>query len=146
MNSDRIVGIGTLSLATLLYWLAGNSEAYLFPRSISVAIGVLGLAILASTLRGSFQSPPVADRSMSAGLRIMPVLAVFVAYRWAMEAIGFYSAAFFAFLTIAWIYAPEPFSIPAVAKRVAVSAAFVGALFALFSWLLRVRTPGGLLF
>ena len=62
-----------------------------------------------------------------------------------MESLGFYVSAFAAFLTIVWLYAPEPVSTPVVAKRLAISAAFVAAIFVLFSVLLNVQTPRGIL-
>ena len=62
-----------------------------------------------------------------------------------METFGFYSSAFAAFLIIVWLYAPEPFSYRTASKRIAISAVFTVAIFALFSLLLRVQTPRGML-
>ena len=78
-------------------------------------------------------------------LKVLPALAVFVVYRLTMESIGFYVSAFAAFLIIVWIYAPEPVSARVAAKRVAISAAFIAAIFVLFSVLLNVQTPRGML-
>jgi hypothetical protein len=75
----------------------------------------------------------------------VPVLAILVGYRWAMEYVGFYTAGFGAFLVIVWLYAPEPTTARAAAKRIAVATAFVGVIFAIFSLLLRVQTPRGFL-
>ena len=62
-----------------------------------------------------------------------------------METFGFYSSAFAAFLIVVWLYAPEPFSYRTASKRIAISAVFTLAIFALFSLLLRVQTPRGML-
>jgi hypothetical protein len=145
MSADRIVGLGGLTLGLLLIVLAGDTEAYLFPRSIAVAMAVLGLAIFASTLRPHSRSTTIADKARISWPRVVPVLAVLVVYRWAMEVIGFYSAGFAAFLAIAWIYGPEPFSVGTAIKRIAISAAFMAAIFAVFFLLLRVQTPRGVL-
>ncbi|NNC65058.1 MAG: hypothetical protein HKN84_09755 [Gammaproteobacteria bacterium] len=142
MNQDRIAGIGALALGATLYALAGESEAYLFPRSIALAIGILGLMIAGSSLTGIIQPAAGGSRRW---LRVLPALAVFVAARFVMEPLGFYVSAFAAFLTIVWIYAPEPASARAAATRVAISAAFIAAIFVLFSVLLNVQTPRGLL-
>ena len=145
MSQDRIAGSAALVLGITLYALAGESEAYLFPRSIALAIGLLGLVIAGSTLTSMVR--PAADRpgASSRWLAVLPVLAVFVAYRFTMEALGFYVSAFAAFLIIVWIYAPEPVSPPVAAKRLAISAAFIAVIFVLFSVLLNVQTPRGLL-
>lgn len=145
MSTDRFTGIGTLLLGIMLYAIAGESEAYLFPRFIAIAVGLIGIAIAASTFAGMRQSTASIGSTGRAWLEVLPVLTVFIAYRWAMEAIGFYAAAFAAFLTIVWIYAPEPFSYRAATKRIAISATFTAVIFALFSVLLRVQTPRGLL-
>jgi hypothetical protein len=145
MSADRIAGLAGLALGVLLFALAGESEAYLFPRFTAIGIAVLGLAILASTVRASSGSTPVADNAGTTWPRIVPVLLIFIVYRWAMEAIGFYTAGFAAFLAIVWIYAPEPFSVGSAVKRIAISAAFIAVIFAVFSLLLRVQTPRGIL-
>ena len=76
---------------------------------------------------------------------VIPVLLAFFAYPWAMETLGFYVTAFAVFLFIVSLYAPDGYSPRAVAKRVAVSAAFIGVIYALFALLLRVQTPQGVL-
>lgn len=145
MSTDRITGISTLVLGIVLYSLAGDSDAYLFPRLIAIAIALLGIAVAGSTFTGALRSIGSAAGASRAWLKILPALAVLIAYRWAMEMIGFYAAAFVAFLTIVSIYAPEPFSYRTATKRIAISAAFVAVIFAVFSLLLRVQTPRGLL-
>lgn len=142
MSADRIAGIGALVLGATLYALAGDSEAYLFPRIIALAIGALGLAITATSV---LQRAPELPGASAAWLKTLPVFAVFLAYRWTMETLGFYVSAFAAFLVIVWIYAPEPFSARAAAVRVAISAAFILAIYALFSLLLNVQAPRGIL-
>ena len=142
MSADRFAGIGALVLGVTLYALAGDSEAYLFPRIIALVIGALGLAITAGSV---LQRAPQLPDASAAWLKILPVLAVFLAYSWTMEALGFYVSAFAAFLVIVWIYAPEPFSARVAAVRVAISAAFIAAIYALFSVLLNVQTPRGIL-
>lgn len=145
MSQDRIAGIGALVLGAALYALAGESEAYLFPRNIALAIGLLGIVIAGSTLTGMIR-PAAAKASTGRGwLKVLPALVVFAAYRFTMESVGFYVSAFAAFLIVVWIYAPGPVSARVAATRVAISAAFIAAIFVLFSVLLNVQTPRGLL-
>ena len=145
MSVDRLVGLGATALGILLYALAGESDAYLFPRLIALAVAGLGVAILGSAFLGGRSAPSSASDVTRSWASVVPVLVILVAYRWAMELVGFYTAAFAAFVVIVWLYAPEPMTARTAAKRVAISAAFVGVIFAIFSLLLRVQTPRGLL-
>ena len=145
MSIDRLVGLGATVLGILLYALAGESDAYLFPRFIALAVGALGLAILGSTFLAARTAPSSASDVTRSWTSVVPVLAILVAYRWAMELVGFYAAAFAAFVVIVWLYSPEPTTARTAAKRVAISAVFVGVIFAVFALLLRVQTPRGFL-
>ena len=132
MNADQIIGLGGLLAGILLFALAGDSEAYLFPRIIAIVIAVLGLAISVSNLKTSISSTAVAEKVWTSWFRIIPVIAMFILYPLAMEAIGFYSASFVVFLGIVWIYAPEPYSAGAALRRIIISATFIVALFVIF--------------
>jgi hypothetical protein len=145
VKADRYVGIGAVALGVALYAMAGESEAYLFPRLIALAIGLLGLAVLGSALATAQAGSASASASARGWASVLPALAILVAYRWAMEIVGFYTAAFAVFLTIVWVYAPEPVTLRLAARRVVVSAVFVGTIYAIFALLLRVQTPRGLL-
>lgn len=145
MSTDRLVGIGAVALGIVLYALAGESEAYLFPRFIALAIGLFGIGILASAVVTGRARSEGAARAPRGWLKLLPALAILVGYRWALEFVGFYAAAFAVFLVIVWLYAPEPATLRGAAKRIAISAAFVGVLFAIFALLLRVQTPRGFL-
>lgn len=145
MSRDRIAGAGGLGFGVLLFWLAGESEAYLFPRITAILIAMLGAVILIATLLPASRSMPDAESPGINWLRILPLLVMLVIYRWAMEIVGFYSAGFVTFLAIVWIYAPEPFSVRVAARRIVVSGCFMAAIFAIFFLLLRVQTPRGIL-
>ena len=147
MNADRVTGSVGLVLATVLYWLgssANNPDAFLFPRLISIGMALLSIAILVSTERRTTGASRPAPPSFC-WITVIPVLLGFFAYPWAMETIGFYVTALAAFLFIVSLYAPDPYSPRAIAKRVAVSAAFISVIYAVFALLLRVQTPRGVL-
>ena len=110
MSHDRIAGIGALVLGAALYTLAGDSESYLFPRNIALGIGALGLAIVAAAVIGMRPPTTATGGTGRTWLKVLPALAVFVAYALTMESLGFYASAFAAFLIIVWIYAREPVS------------------------------------
>ena len=146
MNKDQIVGLIGLVSGVLLYSLAGDSEAYLFPRIIAIVMAIIGLAILGSNVRKRHRSIPVSEQSRTAWFRIIPVIVLFLVYPWAMEAIGFYATGFAVFLAIVWIYAPEPDTIGIAVRRIAITFVFIITVFAIFSLLLDVQTPRGMLF
>ena len=147
MTADRLTGSVALGVSVVLFWLgsaASNPDAFLFPRLISVGMGLLGIALIVSTRRQIEKSSQPARPSVPWST-IVPALLAFLAYRWAMETLGFYVSAFLAFLFIVSFYAPDPYSPRAIGKRLAVSALFIGVLYALFALLLRVQTPRGVL-
>ena len=146
MNTDRLVGFIGFVLGVLLYLLAGDSEAYLFPRVIAMVMAILGLTILSSNFIRRKKSKPVSEKSKIAWLRIIPVIALFIVYPWAIEVIGFYSAGIVVFLVIVWNYAPEAFAMDVAIRRIVITAIFFVAVFATFSLLLNVQTPRGILF
>lgn len=147
MKANRITAAVALAAAIGLYWLAasaGNPEAYLFPRIIAASMGVLAIAGLLGTFsRHGAATAPI--RVVIPWRSTIPAVAILVGYRWALEALGFYSATFAAFLLIVSIYAPDRRSPRAIVRRVAVAAAFTGVLYGLFAIALRVQTPSGLL-
>ena len=147
MNADRVTGSVGLVLATVLYWLgssASNPDAFLFPRLISIGMGLLSIAIIVSTERRTTATSHPASPPFY-WITVIPVLLGFFAYPWAMETIGFYVTALAAFLFIVSLYAPDPYSPRAIAKRVGISAAFISVIYAVFTLLLRVQTPQGIL-
>ena len=147
MNADRVTGSSGLVLAVVLYWLgssASNPDAFLFPRLISIGMGLLSIAILVSTERRTTGTLHPTLPSFC-WITVIPVLLGFFAYPWAMETMGFYLTAFAVFLFIVSLYAPDPYSPKAIAKRVAVSAAFISLIYTVFALLLRVQTPRGIL-
>lgn len=146
MNKDQLVGLIGLLLGVLLYSLAGDSESYLFPRVIAMVMALLGLAILVTNFTRRSIATPIPDQAETAWLRILPVIALFLVFPWAMQVIGFYLTGFTVFLTIAWCYAPEPFSMGAAVKRIAITAIFFLTVFIIFSVVLDVQIPRGLLF
>jgi len=145
MSVDRLVGIGAVALGIVLYTLAGESEAYLFPRIIALTIGLLGLAMTGTTIVAARATAVDSAAPTHGWGKVLPAIAILLGYRWALELVGFYTAAFAAFMVIIWLYAPERASMRGAAKRIAISAAFVGVLFAIFAVLLRVQTPRGFL-
>lgn len=131
---------------TFLSFTQEPAEAFLFPRIISVVM--LGLAAWNFARAALGLARVGTGVSMGAFLNIAPGLAVvaaliFVGLTW----LGFYTASFLGFLAIYTIYDPVPLTDGrAWLKRLGVSVGFMAVIWALFSRVLQVQTPAGLLF
>ena len=130
----------TLVSAFLVYasFALGNSEDYLFPRLISVMIAVLSLMLW-------FEK---GDADKSTNFKdLMPGIAIATAFILLLKILGFYLASMIVFFTLVMYY-----SKPIESKdfwrvlliKLGVTIVFSLTLYALFTLLLKVRTPEGL--
>ena len=144
LAGDLIV-VALAAAAALASFAGADDSAYLFPRLISAAW--LGLCVLHLILRLA-DAARVQSPDYSALRRAAPGAAIIAVYAALAEAAGFYLAAFCAFLTLATVYDKREGKAGwrrAVA-RILVAGAIILALRAVFSELLRVQTPRGVLF
>lgn len=131
---------------TFLSFTQEPAEAFLFPRIISVAMLALAAWNFARAALGLARVGSGVD---TRGLvNIAPGLAVVAALIFAgLMTLGFYAASFLGFLAIYTIYDPVPLTDGrGWVRRIAVSAAFMTVVYGLFSRVLQVQTPHGLLF
>ena len=130
----------TLVSAFLVYasFALGNSEDYLFPRLISVMIAVLSLMLW-------FEK---GDADKSTNFKdLMPGIAIATAFILLLKILGFYLASMIVFFSLVMYY-----SKPIESKdfwrvlliKLGVTIVFSLTLYALFTLLLKVRTPEGL--
>ena len=143
MNTERLTAFGALLVALGLYALSAlpeNSEAYLFPRLIGIGMAIFAVALIVASFFSAAEDQPIQSVPW---LVIAPGLAVFVAYLYAVEVLGFYVSAFVAFFAIITIYAPERRSLRGWGNRSCVAILFIGAIYAIFGLLLKVQTPTG---
>jgi hypothetical protein len=146
VGKTRIASAVILITALLLFYVSNVArEAYLFPRVIAAVMVVLAGAMLvyewgtgADRVRKIVEPVP--------WLTILPALAVFLAYLLLAERLGFYSTSSLAFFVLISIYSPATVSVSRTIRHLAITAAFIGALYVVFAVLLRVMTPRGLLF
>lgn len=118
---------------------------YLFPRLISVALVALSVLALVRCLQGKEQSNQTVTtkliKNVSAGIAVMFVFVFFAA-----EFLGFYTASALAFLAIVTFYDPAPHAeLRAWVKRVSAMIGFLAVMYGLFTLLLKVQIPQGLL-
>ena len=130
----------TLVSAFLVYasFVLGNSEDYLFPRLISAMFAVLSLMLW-------FEK---GDADKSTNFKdLMPGIAIATAFILLLKILGFYLASMIVFFTLVMYY-----SKPTESKdfwrvlliKLGVTIVFTLTLYALFTLLLKVRTPEGL--
>ena len=130
----------TLVSAFLAYasFVFGNSEDYLFPRLISSMIAVLSLMLWFE--KGDADKPTNFKD-------LMPGIAIATAFILLLKILGFYLASMIVFFSLVMYY-----SKPIESKdfwrvlliKLGVTIVFSLTLYALFTLLLKVRTPEGL--
>lgn len=129
--------------AVLLYLCVGHeaAEAYLFPLIVSIAMFLLSGFLLARELLGLYTS----DVQPMGLFKLLPALALFIAYLYAIETLGMYSSSMLALFLITFIYHPPATLAERLKSSALVAVLFIGAMYVLFSVLLKVQTPMGLL-
>jgi hypothetical protein len=137
-----------LAVAVIVTWLSYTQtpvEAFLFPRLISVFFQGLAVWTFArAVLRLSRVGDGIGFGEIS---NLAPGLAILLVYVfWMAKAIGFYAASTLAFFLIFTIYDPSSHGAPrAWLKRILVTAAFMAVIYCLFTLVLKVQTPRGIL-
>ena len=140
--AGELAVLALAAAATLASFAGADDSAYLFPRLISAAW--LGLCVLHLLLRRT-GAAKAATPDWAALRRAAPGGAIILAYAALAEALGFYLAAFCAFLALATVYDRRGGRRRVIA-RILVACAIIVALRLVFSELLRAQTPRGVLF
>ena len=142
----------SLAIAGLFCFLSfydTDSEIYLFPRIIAMALLGFSIILLVSSLQASKASDQTTANPNKYGsfIKILPGLAVGFIYLAIMDTVGFYTSSFFVFLAFLILYGKrEMTNLKAFVKKVSVSTGFVLVLYLLFWQGLHVRTPTGWIF
>ena len=120
------------------------SEAYLFPRVISVFFLVLALWTFVKALMG--RSRAGNGLSVEMFKNMMPGVIVSAIYIfWAAKSVGFYVSTTVAFFLLVSLYDPSPNSEPKTwIKRIIITVGFIAVMYALFAKILVVYTPRGM--
>jgi hypothetical protein len=118
--------------------------AAIFPRVVLIAMAILSaLLLIRSVIVGR------AGTTSAMEFRFRPFLICFVLiviYFFLLEWIGFYVASFLFFLAVTFVFGLSEISLRKGALRVVSSAVFMGVLYFLFTTLLKVQIPKGVLF
>lgn len=145
MNRDAIVGLVCFAGSVALYACLGHIEearAAVFPRTIIIIMGILsGLLCLQHLL---FRKPE-AKRAPFPFLRVGSLFVIIVIYLFVLETLGFYLASFLFFITVTFVMGYKKLNTKQGLRWALGSFIFTVVLYVLFSVLLEVQTPRGLL-
>lgn len=144
--------VAALTILAVACWIAivsfdvEDPQPYLFPQLFSGIMVALCLMALLRALRGRNRTGAGIGRQQF--LNIAAGLAAMLVYVFALaEWLGFYSAAFFAMLTLYSLYDPQPHNkVRTWAVRLTVTVGFVAVIYVVFALGLKVQTPQGILF
>lgn len=148
MKKDVIVSLVCLAGAIFLFYSLNwidDERAQAFPRVVISIIGVLSLLLLVQTLAlKSVKQAAAGDPFPWA--RFMIMFGLIVVYFAIMERIGFYLSAFLFFIAVTTLFGGAAKRATKAVSRVGLPLVFTGILYLLFSVLLKVQTPRGMLF
>lgn len=153
MNASRqqhlIPATVVLAVAAVVTWLSFTqepAEAFLFPQLISIFFA--GLAAWNFVRAATGLSRVGSGVPLYMLKNILPGLIVVLIYVFfAARGLGFYVSSTLGFLILYTLYDPAPVTdAKAWSKRIAVTLAFMAVIYGLFTLLLKVQTPRGLLF
>ena len=143
--SKFMVPAGMLVCAIVLS-IAGfsgsNQEAFLFPNVVSVIMVVIAAFAVFNSRNSVEEEKPI----LIPWALILPALVIFVTYLALADTVGFYTCSFVAFIALVSIYMPESLTMNSFFKIFATGVIFMLGLYCLFSLLLKVQLPGGILF
>lgn len=118
-----------------------NSEAYLFPMIVASTILVLSLV---SLIREAFDLC-VEDFQAFPFARQLPAILMMIAAVALVEVLGMYTSAFLALAMVSIWYSPEENNQRRLVRSLAFSAGFTAFVYLLFSLMLNVQLPRGIL-
>ena len=147
---QQIVPAGlVVALALWVTWVSfavDDPEPYLFPRLVSLVLLTLSVVLLVRALTGKTVTGAGLDgRTLK---NVAPAIAVTLVYVFVLaDLVGFYAASTAAFFALVTLYDPAPHDeIETWLKRLAVTVGFMAVIAVLFTLVLKVQVPRGVLF
>ena len=136
-----LVAISLSILLVVASFSGGNSEAYLFPRIITSTMLVLSLILLIQHFYE--KNHPIKKINIA---KLAPFFTLIIIFILLGENLGFYLCASLMFLTICYFYYPEKKGVKKFLFFLLIGAAFMMAIYFLFTFLLKVQVPRFFLF
>ena len=131
-----LVAISLSILLVVASFSGGNSEAYLFPRIITSIMLFLSLLLLIQHFYE--KDHPIKKINIA---KLAPFFTLIIIFILLGENLGFYLCASLMFLTICYFYYPEKKDMKKVLFFLLIGAAFMMAIYFLFTFLLKVQVP-----
>ena len=136
-----LVAISLSILLVVASYSGGNPEAYLFPRIITSIMLFLSLLLLIQHFYE--KNHPIKKINIA---KLAPFFTLIIIFIILGENLGFYLCASLMFLTICYFYYPEKKDVKKVLFFLLIGAAFMMAIYFLFTFLLKVQVPRFFLF
>ena len=136
-----LVAISLSVLLVVASFSGGNPEAYLFPRIITSTMLVLSLILLIQHFYE--KNHPIKKINIA---KLAPFFTLIIIFILLGENLGFYLCASLMFLTICYFYYPDKKDMKKVLFFLLIGAAFMMAIYFLFTFLLKVQVPRFFLF
>ena len=136
-----LVAISLSILLVVASFSGGHSEAYFFPRIITSIMLFLSLLLLIQHFYG--KNHPIKKINIS---KLTPFFILIIIFILLGENLGFYLCASLMFLTICYVYYPEKKDMRKILFFLLIGAAFMMAIYFLFTFLLKVQVPRFFLF
>ena len=131
-----LVAISLSILLVVASFSGGHSEAYLFPRIITSIMLSLSLLLLIQHFYG--KNHPIKTINIA---KLAPFFILIIIFILLGENLGFYLCASLMFLTICYFYYPERKNMKKILFFLLICAAFMTAIYFLFTFLLKVQVP-----
>ena len=136
-----LVAISLSILLVVASFSGGHPEAYFFPRIITSIMLFLSLLLLIQHFYG--KNHPIKKINIA---KLTPFFILIIIFIILGENLGFYLCASLMFLTICYFYYPEKKDVKKVLFFLLIGAAFMMAIYFLFTFLLKVQVPRFFLF
>ena len=136
-----LVAISLSILLVVASFSGGHPEAYFFPRIITSIMLFLSLLLLIQHFYG--KNHPIKKINIA---KLTPFFILIISFILLGENLGFYLCASLIFLTICYFYYPEKKDVKKVLFFLLIGAAFMMAIYFLFTFLLKVQVPRFFLF
>ena len=138
----RVAALGAMIVSTAVFayiWMAGDGEAYAFPRLIGIMMLALATVLFVEAVRTWGRKK--LGSSLVEWSDIWPGLAMLAVYLLCLNYLGFYLSSLLLFVGITGVYSLS-LDQKALIRIGAVALIFVAIIYALFNKALLVTTPG----
>ena len=136
-----LVAISLSILLVVASFSGGHTDAYFFPRIITSIMLLLSFLLLIQHFYE--KNHPIKKINIA---KLAPFFTLIIIFIILGENLGFYLCASLMFLTICYFYFPEKKDVKKVLFFLLIGAAFMTAIYFLFTFLLKVQVPRFFLF